>query len=480
MTQGGWLSLGQRPSLARLILSGLEGHPMSGRELRRFLAESYRIPLEPATLLAALRHLEHAGWIFSTRAEPHGERIPCYGVTDAGASMLYQGERALSVHENSLRASVFPWIFSGVLIMVITWVLRLYPPAWRERYEQEMIDLLGAHPVTLRTWLDLLWNALDARLDPFYHRSVTLSPFRRIRYAQRVILLAFLLPLFSAFFYFRLFFDGLRNEYWVRNQHYPLLAATDDLGSFGIMVTMFCALLAFVLLAHQGIKRFGKPGDKPFHRLILIAMCLPVVITSLASYFHWAAEDGGGITMFVSSILFTTLLLIGWALVRWEAFKRAFLHLVPWLGFHLTLLVGVIGQLTYTPPPDDAPSPTVFGLPTFSALIAILIMFSAPISFVALMAWMRLNHQTRSVLLTVTTIETLAITLVQLMMALRLIALQVLGLDTIWTSELVIELSLNLVCTAVALGFLLTLLRRSRSKTPPTAPVEEWGVVPIA
>ena len=44
-------------------------------------------------------------------------------------------------------------------------LLRLYPRAWRDRYEAEMEALLEQHDVTIATVLDLLWGAGDAWLD---------------------------------------------------------------------------------------------------------------------------------------------------------------------------------------------------------------------------------------------------------------------------------------------------------------------------
>lgn len=47
-------------------------------------------------------------------------------------------------------------------------LLRLYPVAWRDRYGEEMADLLAEHPPTAREMLDLVRGALDAHL----HRSM--------------------------------------------------------------------------------------------------------------------------------------------------------------------------------------------------------------------------------------------------------------------------------------------------------------------
>jgi ATP-dependent Clp protease ATP-binding subunit ClpC len=52
--------------------------------------------------------------------------------------------------------------------MQVEWLLRLYPSAWRQRYQEEMQALLELHTITAATALDLLFGALDAWLDPAY------------------------------------------------------------------------------------------------------------------------------------------------------------------------------------------------------------------------------------------------------------------------------------------------------------------------
>ncbi|MCC6857407.1 MAG: hypothetical protein IT158_02545 [Bryobacterales bacterium] len=48
----------------------------------------------------------------------------------------------------------------------MTWLIRLYPPAWRRRYGQELAELLAAQPASLRTAIDLVAGAVDAWLNP--------------------------------------------------------------------------------------------------------------------------------------------------------------------------------------------------------------------------------------------------------------------------------------------------------------------------
>lgn len=70
---------------------------------------------------------------------------------------------------------------------LVMWMLRLYPPAWRERYEAEMIALLEQHEITFWTVVDLLIGALDARLDPHYRYTRQLLPWRRLQTSWKML-----------------------------------------------------------------------------------------------------------------------------------------------------------------------------------------------------------------------------------------------------------------------------------------------------
>lgn len=48
----------------------------------------------------------------------------------------------------------------------MTWMLQLYPRAWRRRYGAEMRELVASERRSFRLFLDLLAGAIDARLDP--------------------------------------------------------------------------------------------------------------------------------------------------------------------------------------------------------------------------------------------------------------------------------------------------------------------------
>jgi hypothetical protein len=72
------------------------------------------------------------------------------------------------------------------------WLLRLYPPPWRERYAEEMLALLALHHVTGRTLLDLLRGAGDAwRRQQFLLGGTTMT--RRLVHGELAIFSAFVL-----------------------------------------------------------------------------------------------------------------------------------------------------------------------------------------------------------------------------------------------------------------------------------------------
>lgn len=70
-------------------------------------------------------------------------------------------------------------------------LLRLYPPSWRERYQEEVEALLDQHTVTLATILDLLWGALDARLDPAFTSERMFHPMSRLRTSAVMVFCAY-------------------------------------------------------------------------------------------------------------------------------------------------------------------------------------------------------------------------------------------------------------------------------------------------
>jgi hypothetical protein len=73
------------------------------------------------------------------------------------------------------------------------WLLRLYPRRWRGRYEMEVQALLEVHAIRLRTLVDLLIGALDARLDPTYVQERSVLTMRSPRFTTVSLFGAFAL-----------------------------------------------------------------------------------------------------------------------------------------------------------------------------------------------------------------------------------------------------------------------------------------------
>jgi hypothetical protein len=48
----------------------------------------------------------------------------------------------------------------------VTWLITLYPPAWRRRYGRELAELISTQPASFGTAIDLVAGAVDAWLNP--------------------------------------------------------------------------------------------------------------------------------------------------------------------------------------------------------------------------------------------------------------------------------------------------------------------------
>jgi hypothetical protein len=48
----------------------------------------------------------------------------------------------------------------------VTWLIKLYPPAWRRRYGRELAELIATQPASFGMAVDLIAAAVDAWLNP--------------------------------------------------------------------------------------------------------------------------------------------------------------------------------------------------------------------------------------------------------------------------------------------------------------------------
>lgn len=75
--------------------------------------------------------------------------------------------------------------------MRIARLLHCYPPAWRERYEDEVTDILAQHQVSFSTWFDLARGAFDAHLDPRFAGKMTAFA-TRLRRSEIIVFCSFI------------------------------------------------------------------------------------------------------------------------------------------------------------------------------------------------------------------------------------------------------------------------------------------------
>jgi DNA-binding PadR family transcriptional regulator len=167
-----------------LILASLADCPKDAVQLRDVIAQTTGLLLEPGILYRAVARLEHCGWIEGFEASgPHRPyRITALGVLalQIATASSHEDQEWIEWNPPFLRAK-------ENIVQIVMWMLCLYPLAWRERYETEMVALLEQHEITLWTVVDLFVGALDARLDPHYRYTRQVLPWRRLQTSWKVL-----------------------------------------------------------------------------------------------------------------------------------------------------------------------------------------------------------------------------------------------------------------------------------------------------
>jgi MFS family permease len=125
------------------------------------------------------------------------------------------------------------------------YVLRLYPRAWRQRYEEEVLAMLELHPCSFLESVDLFFGALDAHLHP--HLGTTgLSLYERMK-QMLSLLRRSLLTIFCASIVFILAGVGFQkmneyNDFQAAVQTYSIVGLSFHLVVIGAFV-IFLAVL---------------------------------------------------------------------------------------------------------------------------------------------------------------------------------------------------------------------------------------------
>jgi DNA-binding PadR family transcriptional regulator len=181
---------------ALLVLANLEDGPQDVLMLRDTIIRNDDIELLPGTLCTALDHLERHNCI---QALPSGEPHRPYRLTHHGEKLLQRQRTTMRQHHERIGLAARPGMFKERTMRPITWLLRLYPRAWRDRYETEMLTLLEQHHITLATIVDLLLGALDAHLDPYYRSESPLFSFNNKRSIAVIFICALAVSIYATF-----------------------------------------------------------------------------------------------------------------------------------------------------------------------------------------------------------------------------------------------------------------------------------------
>jgi len=218
-------------------------------------------------------------------------------------------------------------------VKLLLWLVKLYPRAWRERYEIEMVALLEEHNITFFTLIDLLFGALDARLDPHYRAQRTfLSGERmsRIRIANSAIFWVF--PLF--WLCWMAFLSELSD--FIVNRFDPLAEITTDLFRIGFGITMLAVLLSGLFVSLVTAR-----GANSTYNAVVRFIPLACFLFACISYFLAANNRP------LNGLVFICTLFIGFLLTSIIMAKGNIGRRVHLLSFMLTILatVGMIVQL---------------------------------------------------------------------------------------------------------------------------------------
>jgi hypothetical protein len=174
------------------------------------------------------------------------------------------------------------------------WILKLYPLAWRQRYQEEMLALLEQHHITWRTVVNLLSGAVAARFDPHFKAAsgsdLTVRALR-VRRAHGTILLAFPLLVLCHL----LVLDGLDDVFDTWNRGHASLwrfkAVSGAITAVGFIALFVTGLWLAWILAKQAAQQHGTRLVLPLGGLVIamalygIHACVPSAMSRLFPLF---------------------------------------------------------------------------------------------------------------------------------------------------------------------------------------------------
>src|SRR5450631_2074600 len=144
--------------------------------LKRRVEQVSDTSLEPGTFYGALARLEKDGLVI---ASSRNVSARVYSLTERGQEALQRHRYILQERRERLEPAARESFFKERTMRLASWLVKLYPQAWRRRYEEEMLMVLEGYHITFLTLLDLLFGALNACLDPHYRSEGVPVSFKR-------------------------------------------------------------------------------------------------------------------------------------------------------------------------------------------------------------------------------------------------------------------------------------------------------------
>lgn len=151
-------------------------------------------------------------------------------------------------------------------------LLRLYPRVWRERYEEEFLVVLTAHPFTFSETLDIMKGALDAHLHPHFGTADLAWPKKMKQ--MGLTLRNSLLMIFCAYSGFIVAGMGFQklteaHEFAIAAQTYSLSGISCNFVLVGAITALLAALIGGLPIIAEVVK--GAFAQKRYNLLVLLA-----------------------------------------------------------------------------------------------------------------------------------------------------------------------------------------------------------------